>query len=169
MSFLLYVTDMATRADIVGALLLTVTMVAAVMPNSRHEAKEVAAAENSYRLPKTVQPISYDLYLKPNFASFEFDGNVRIRVKVLEATNSITLHSNVREIKSIEVTENNSEPIDINDIDDTTDREKHFLTISSETGFETNEYDIRIEFTGDLSDDMNGFYRSSYTIDGSTK
>jgi hypothetical protein len=157
---------MATRADIVGALLLTVTMVAAVMPNSRHEAKEVAAADNSYRLPKTVTPISYDLYLKPNFDSFEFDGNVRIRVEVLEATNSITLHSNVSEIKSTEVTDNASAPIVTNVA---FDREKHFLTISSETSFETNEYDIRIEFTGDLSDDMNGFYRSSYTIDGSTR
>jgi aminopeptidase N len=166
MSFLFYVTDMATRADLVGALLLTVTMVAAVMPNSRHEAKVVAASNNSYRLPKTVTPISYDLYLKPNFGSFEFDGDVRIRVQVQEETDNITLHSNVREIKSVEVRDSASAPIEINN---TTDSEKHFLTISSDTSFETNEYDIRIEFTGDLSDDMNGFYRSSYTIDGNTR
>lgn len=34
------------------------------------------------RLPNNVRPELYDLYLKPNFDSFEFDGRVTILLKV---------------------------------------------------------------------------------------
>jgi hypothetical protein len=157
---------METRADIIGALLLIVTTVTAMMPEGRHGAIEAAASDTSYRLPKTIKPISYEVYLKPDFESFIFDGNVRIRVQVLEDTSNITLHSNRHTITNITVIENNI-TLDINN---STNPEKHFLTINSETNFLTGtEYDIDIIFTGVLSEDMNGFYRSSYTIGKETR
>jgi hypothetical protein len=157
---------METRADIIGALLLIVTTVSAMIPES-NAAVQVAASNTSYRLPKTIKPVSYEVYLKPYIDSFTYDGYVRIKVLVLEDTSNITLHSNRHTITNIMVTDNNTITLDISN---TTNPEKHFLTINSETLFLTvSEYDIHINFTGVLSEDMNGFYRSSYTIDNKTR
>lgn len=46
-----------------------------------------------YRLPKTVAPELYDLYLHPNLETGEFEGQLVITIKVLENTDKIVLHS----------------------------------------------------------------------------
>lgn len=46
-----------------------------------------------YRLPKTVTPELYDLYLHPNLETNEFEGQLVITVKVLQNTDKIILHS----------------------------------------------------------------------------
>lgn len=46
-----------------------------------------------YRLPKTVVPELYDLYLHPNLETGEFEGQLVITIKVLQNTDKIILHS----------------------------------------------------------------------------
>lgn len=46
-----------------------------------------------YRLPKTMTPELYDLYLHPNLETGEFEGQLVITIKVLEKTDKIILHS----------------------------------------------------------------------------
>jgi hypothetical protein len=145
-----------------------VTTAIAVMPEGRFQATQIKASDNSYRLPKTAGPISYEVYLKPDFGSFTFEGEVKVRVQVHEDTNSIVLHSNKQKINSITVTDNNG--VELSIITANVDSATHFLTITSTPNFiKGTEYSINIAFTGILSEDMNGFYRSSYTIGDETR
>jgi hypothetical protein len=140
-----------------------VTTAVAIMPEGRLQAAQVKASDNSYRLPKTAEPISYEVYLKPDFGSFTFEGDVKVRVQIHEDTDAIVLHSNRQSIKAVTVVDNNGDAVGI--IVASIDSAKHFLTISSIPNFiKGTEYSINIAFTGILSEDMNGFYRSSYTI-----
>ena len=153
--------------DILCLLLLIVTTVAAMRPDSRLEGIQVTAANTSYRLPKIVRPLSYEVYLKPEFQNFTFEGDVKISVEVLEDTSEIILHTNKQNISLIRVSGPNTE---VEITEPNIDYEKHFLIINSSSEFSAgNEYNIDITFTATLSEDMSGFYRSSYSFGKETR
>jgi len=153
--------------DILCLLLLTATTIAAMSPHSRLEDIQVTAADTSYRLPKDVRPLSYDVYLKPEFQNFTFEGEVKIVVEVLNDTTEIILHTNKQTIKLITVSGPDTE---VNIIEPYIDYEKQFLIINSTSNFSAGtEYNISITFTAILSEDMSGFYRSSYSIGNETR
>jgi hypothetical protein len=125
-----------------------------------------------YRLPTNVKPIHYKITLNPLIEDTDprnFAGEVKIRVKIIEETDSITLHYNDLSVNTINVNSVNSEthiPV-YHEYDNVT----HFCIIKidkdgneDEEGiFKTNEeYIIAINYTGHHRDDMYGFYRSSY-------
>ena len=71
---------------------------------------------HSVRLPQTIKPLEYDIFLHPNLTKRIFEGKVKITCKVLNKTNQIILHikklnltkvevSDVKTGKNIEVTE----------------------------------------------------------------
>ena len=158
---------MRTRMDILCLLLLIVTTVAAMRPGSRLEAIQVTAADTSYRLPKNVRPLSYDVYLKSDLQTFEFEGEVKITVEVLENTSEIILHIDKQNISLIRVSEPDTE---VNLTEVNIDHEKQFLIIKSLSNFSADtEYNISINFTATLSEDMIGFYRSSYSFGNETR
>jgi len=158
---------MGTRMDILCLLLLIVTTVAALRPDSRLEAMQITAANTSYRLPKIVRPLSYEVYLKPELQTFTFEGDVKIRVAVLEDTSEIILHTNKQNIRIIRVSGPDTE---VTITRPNIDYEKHFLIINSQSNFLANtEYNISIPFTATLSEDMTGFYRSSYSFGNETR
>ena len=153
--------------DILCLLLLIITTVAAMRPDGRLEAIQVTDADTSYRLPKNVRPLSYDLYLKPELENFTFEGDVKIRVQVLENTNEIILHTNKQKIEVISVSGPDTE---VSITEPNIDVEKHFLIINSSSVFSADtEYDISINFTAILSEDMTGFYRSTYSFGNETR
>jgi hypothetical protein len=162
-----FVTGMRTRRDILSLLLLIVPTVAAMMPHSRPEDIQVTAADTSYRLPENVRPLTYDVYLKPNFETFAYQGIVKIRVKVLEDTSEIILHSNRQVIRRIQVLGPETNLIITTP---NLNQEKHFLIINNPSNFSADtEYNIDIIFTAILAEDMFGFYRSSYSYEGETR
>jgi len=153
--------------DIFYLFLLIVTTVAAMRPDSRLEGIHITAADSSYRLPKNVRPLSYDVYLKPEFQNFTFEGDVKIRVELLENTSEIILHTNKQNISLIRVSGPDTE---VNITEANIDYEKHFLIINSTSNFSADtEYNISILFTATLSEDMSGFYRSSYSFGNETR
>jgi hypothetical protein len=158
---------MRSRKDILCLLLLIVTTVAATRPDGRLEAIRVTDADTSYRLPKNVRPLSYNVYLKPELENFTYEGDVKITVKVLEDTSEIILHTNKQSISLITVSGSDT---DEKITEANIDHEKHFLIINIPSLFsKDNEYNISINFTGILSEDMSGFYRSSYTFGNETR
>jgi hypothetical protein len=158
---------MRTRMDILRLLLLIVTTVETLRPDIRLEATQVPAADTSYRVPKNVRPLSYDVYLKPEFQNFTFEGDVKIMVEVLEDTSKIILHTNKQNIRIITVS---GPDIDMTITRPHIDYEKHFLIITNPTNFSADtEYKISITFTATLSEDMSGFYRSSYSFGNETR
>ena len=148
-------------------LLLIVTTVEALRPESRLEGIQVTAADTSYRLPKNVRPLSYDVHLKPEFQNFKFEGDVKIRVAVLEDTSEIILHTNRQNIRLIRVSGPDTEMIITKA---NIDYEKNFLIINSPSSFSADtEYNIDITFTAILSEDTSGFYWSSYSFGNETR
>jgi len=92
---------------------------------------------------------------------------VKINVKVLEDTSEIILHTNKQNINLITglgpYTEANiSEAI--------TDHEKHLLIINCPSNFKADtEYNISITFIVTLSENISGYYWSSYTFGNETR
>jgi len=158
---------MRTRRDILRLLLLTLTTVEALRPDSRLEGIQVTTTDTSYRLPKNVRPLSYDVYLKPEFQTFKFVGDVKIRVAVLEDTSEIILHTNKQNISLIRVSGPDTELIIT---EAKIDYQKQFLIINSPSNFSADhEYNIDITFGAFLSENTNGFYRSSYSFGNETR
>jgi hypothetical protein len=95
------------------------------------------------------------------------DLDVKIRVEVLEDTSEIILHTNKQKISLITVSGPDTE---VSITEANIDYEKHFLIINSPSTFSAgNEYNIAITFTATLSEDMSGFYRSSYSFGDETR
>lgn len=115
-----------------------------------------------YRLPTTIYPSIYEVYLSPYLAvgNFTFDGSVRIVATVNEQTDEIVLHYNEITVASITINANSTAiAISSTKYDSTTDK----YTILLETELQAGTIiEINITYVGTLDDDMEGFYRSSY-------
>lgn len=125
------------------------------------------AGEGSYRLPTTSHPISYDVKLvthleDPNpLNKIKFEGSVRIKIRVVNDTKDIVLHKKGIIIEKPVVLYNG---VQISTLYQDEENDYDFLTISNYfTVFTANsEYEILINFGGELRDDNLGFYQSTY-------
>ncbi|KAL1882426.1 Aminopeptidase 2 mitochondrial [Paecilomyces lecythidis] len=112
-------------------------------------------------LPTNVKPLHYDLTLEPDFEKFTYEGTVIIDLDVVEDTNSISLNSNEINIHSTTVfaggaVVTSSPEVTYNqDAQTTTVKFKETIPAGSKA-------QIKQTFTGQLNDNMAGFYRSSY-------
>lgn len=124
--------------------------------------------EVKYRLPNNTKPEAYDVYIKTDIADndFNFSGEVEIKVKVLEASNFITLHQRQLEIVSARLTGQDEEEILLKDF--TYDSVTEFLTFTAVSRkFTVGEtLFLTIKYKGELRKDGGGFYRSSYNSNG---
>jgi hypothetical protein len=116
----------------------------------------------------------YDIQVKPYIGSallygdksFKFDGLVNISVKCVNATNRIVLHEKHMVINSIRFYHAQWQggplrPIQVNSF--VYDSKFEFLTVLvDERCIENNIYMLSINYTGEISDSLEGFYRSSY-------
>ncbi|CAG2210607.1 ERAP2 [Mytilus edulis] len=94
------------------------------------------------RLPDTVEPISYDVFLEPDMKALKFSGTVKIKAKIKATTSLIVLHT-----KNLTLTTNEQLAI-------LTDRKMY---PSARTGIE-----IIIKFNANIVSKLAGFYLSSY-------
>ncbi|XP_012524023.2 uncharacterized protein LOC105829586 [Monomorium pharaonis] len=111
-----------------------------------------------YRLPTKIKPISYEIILSPNFTDFTFNGITKINVIVAQETKSITLHVGNIKIETVSVVPFRQNELSISYENIT---EKYTITLPK-TVLEDEELLIAFEYNGILSDNMIGFYRSSY-------
>lgn len=111
-------------------------------------------------LPKTVEPISYDIFLHPDLTLKTFSGTVQIKVKVKTLTSLLVLHT-----KNLTITK-----VQIPDAKPVVNVEKYLVFLKNEQlaiftsrkldpGEEVN---IKIEFNAKLVKKLSGFYLSSY-------
>ncbi|CAG2054125.1 unnamed protein product, partial [Timema podura] len=126
-----------------------------------------------YRLPGNILPLHYNISLIPDLDSqnFTFNGEITIRFRGIKDTTTIVLHMNdtvvdedsmvIRDLKS---------NLTISMIFTEYNEDNHFYTIHP-GGFiyADKEYELSFKYEGNLRDDMQGFFRSSYvTNDGET-
>ena len=128
------------------------------------------------RLPRAVVPDSYELKLIPFIweGNFTFNGEVKILVNVTEDTKSVALHAvdmiidesftTIREHSGA----NNTKAIGIVGQKNDTERQFHVIK-TSDTLERGMQYVVHLKFVGHLNDYMQGFYRSSYTVESQTR
>uniref|UniRef100_A0A182IYB0 Aminopeptidase n=1 Tax=Anopheles atroparvus TaxID=41427 RepID=A0A182IYB0_ANOAO len=126
---------------------------------------------NSFRLPNSTVPTHYTLRLDTDIhkGNFEYSGRSLIRIKVVEATDQIVLHSVRSVITCLELrkTDHNSIPI----TGFASDEEKEFLIINVGQVLQPHSgiYTLEIKFNNSIDrNDLAGFYRSSYRTENGT-
>uniref|UniRef100_A0A3B4CG94 Aminopeptidase n=1 Tax=Pygocentrus nattereri TaxID=42514 RepID=A0A3B4CG94_PYGNA len=132
-------------------------------------------AWDSYRLPDTLLPDTYDVTLWPrlkpdNRGIYIFTGNSSVVFKCMKETDMILIHSNKLNLTTAPtLTALGSTPaptIKTHWMQVTT----QYLVIQLNDNLKVGEsYELFTEFLGELADDLSGFYRSVYQEDGQEK
>ncbi|HEU5225166.1 MAG TPA: M1 family metallopeptidase [Actinomycetota bacterium] len=118
--------------------------------------------EARYRLPRTVVPHRYDLVLEPDLEAVTFAGSETVRLEVVEPVDEIVLNAADLDVGPGRL-EGAGGTLEVSTIrlDPVTERAHLLLSGTAEPG----EWTLHLEFRGRLSDQLQGFYRSTYTDD----
>ena len=116
-------------------------------------------SDNTFRLPRNVIPVHYDLHLEPDLDTFTFEGSVSIKIGLTEALDAIVLNSAEIEMKSI-VLRGENEEIEITEVTHDDAFERATLTLAHPASPGT--YSLDISYTGSINDQLRGLYRSIY-------
>lgn len=116
------------------------------------------------RLPRTIIPSHYDVTIRAFLDTFQFSGTVIIDIQVLEETNIITLYAANLQVDQVNLKSNAKEWPGQVEIDQGNER----LRIQFSQSIEKGSYKLSMDFRGEISTRMQGFYRNKYTTpDGS--
>uniref|UniRef100_A0A182QKF0 Aminopeptidase n=1 Tax=Anopheles farauti TaxID=69004 RepID=A0A182QKF0_9DIPT len=134
---------------------------------------EPRAQLEDYRLNDDVWPSHYDVEIKPyleaetNKAQFTFDGSAKITVSTTKQdVTQIKLHMARMEISEWNVTRMSDNAIIPTQVQ-SYDAETEILTLPLSTPLQANlDYQLSFAYVGHMDDDMHGFYRSYYYVNG---
>lgn len=120
-------------------------------------------SQNPHRLPRTVVPHRYRLRLEPDLAASTFAGSETIDVTVETAVEEIVMNAAEIEVRSAQLVRGAHTLGASPRYDEKAER----VTLALESTAEPGEWELRIDFTGTLNDQLRGFYRSTFTdVDG---
>ena len=122
---------------------------------------------SSFRLPRTVTPSRYAIELRLDPAAPTFDGTVDVAVKVHEAVGEIVLNGTEITVHAGALVGADEQVVEIDKA--VPDAAAGRLTLELPAVLATGEYSLRLEFSGRLSDLMEGMYRSRYTDDAGAR
>lgn len=120
--------------------------------------------EENYRIPRDIYPHNYRLFLHPNSETGLFSGSVEINISMDERRDFLVVHSKYLNIHSTKLSYTN-------------DRDKKEISIKEVFEYEPNEFwvvrtsdmfgpanvTLSLDFSGNLTRSIVGFYRSVYT------
>lgn len=129
----------------------------------------------NYRLSDNVRPSNYVIEVEPIFTgpnNFTFNGRAEIIFRTLSTTNEIILHQNQLRIDetltTLTLVSNTASQTVISGTE--WNNVTHLYTLrTASTLVPSVDYRLTFVYTGILSDDMRGFYRSSYVENNETK
>jgi puromycin-sensitive aminopeptidase len=123
----------------------------------------MATTESSaYRLPRTVEPVTYRLTFAPDLGSAAFTGSAEIDLAVHRATDELVCNAADLSIDGAEVvTADGSVLAATVSLDPDAERATFRVDGQVPAGTAT----LRCTFTGELNDRLRGFYRSTFTDD----
>jgi puromycin-sensitive aminopeptidase len=150
---------------IFNALISPVTAIAAGPGKSLHPANADSTASSqpktpSFRLPSTVQPVSYKLSFDPDLTAGKFSGHEEIVLTVEKSTPELVLHNLEEKITDAYVEDGKSAKIPVKSITADAVTEQVHLKLGSTLAPGT--YTFHCHFDGILNDKLRGFYRSKY-------
>lgn len=130
--------------------------------------------EIGWRLPKTSTPISYDLHLISNIhtGALAVSGDVSIKLKVLETTDRLTLHSKniaIEDLKLFDAADNELTILGHSLYEPTEILIIHLTDQAAPNTELTLKVQYRFTMYNPPTDDMVGFYRTSYLTSVGTR
>jgi hypothetical protein len=147
--------------------------VAGIKNTFTREGRSVKVNEFPYkniRLPKDILPTTYKVYLHPDLSSsFDYSGRIAIHIKCVKATKYVIFHYKKLDIKSYRLLDSSKKNVKVLRMLQSEKNEQVLLELEDELQV-GKEYTVKLTFTGDLSNKMAGFYKSSYkTKEGKTR
>ncbi|TTJ07847.1 Aminopeptidase N [Bagarius yarrelli] len=130
---------------------------------------------DSFRLPDTLIPESYDVMLwprlKPNdLGLYIFTGNSSVVFRCVKETDLILIHANKLVLFTTpSLSSLNGSPAPTITSERTVNRTQYFVFHLSEKLKAGELYRLHTEFWGELADDLGGFYRSEYEFNNVKK
>ena len=115
-----------------------------------------------YRLPRSVEPLRYELTLTPDLDRATFAGDERVRVEVHEPVTEIVLNAIELEIHQASLTSDDGNRLDGSV---TLDEDEQRATIALAGTATPGRWTLHLTFSGILNDKLHGFYRSTYKGD----
>ncbi|CAH0605715.1 unnamed protein product [Chrysodeixis includens] len=131
-----------------------------------------------YRLPTTVEPVEYDIYINLFFAErtdkpYSYEGYESIIVQANEAVNEIVLHANVDTIRSVSVFDSANKPLRLQPFNPYhTEKVYHFLKINlAENLVAGAKYTLEIHYEGTMNVGpmKRGIWRGWYVDDNNVE
>ncbi|MBI4460532.1 MAG: M1 family metallopeptidase, partial [Acidobacteria bacterium] len=120
---------------------------------------------NPYRLPADVEPLHYDLSLRPDFTNFTFSGTETVLIQVRKPVSKLVLHCLDLKLKSAAIRQGRSgDLLEAKSI--SLDEKMETAILDFGRRLKRGEAELFLEWAGELNDKMHGFYRTSYYVDG---
>ena len=132
-------------------------------PESEPEAEPVLteAWEKDVRLPSHLLPLHYDLYLHPDLVSGLFMGRVTISIEATSPTSYFLVHTKYLDISDTRLLNEDGDEVSYMRAFEYGRNE--FWVVQLESEVVAGNYSLSMEFNGNLTRGITGFYKSVYT------
>ena len=110
------------------------------------------------RLPRTTRPRRYELLIAPDLDASTFSGEVVIALELSEPTDTIVLNSKGLQVALVKLSQGEA-PIDAAL---TIDAEREQIVITANRTLAAGDAVLELQFDGEISHGLLGFYRSTY-------
>ena len=120
---------------------------------------------NKKRLPKSTYPNRYEIELDVDLDKFSYTGTQKVDLNVVETTNKIVLNSVGIQVTKAKI-QNTEQDISL-EVSYIEEDEK--IVFESEEVLSKGLYELYLEFNSEITNDLKGFYKSSYTSESGEK
>lgn len=129
------------------------------------KAGDVGAIKHAVRLPRTVLPETYRIFIEPDLENGQFTGEETIFINVNSATRDVVLNAVGLEIGEVEIAQNGEDGHGkwIAPEQTIENPEKQQITFRFQQTLKPGKHELRIKFGGKLNEKLEGFYLSGYT------
>ncbi|KAF9265351.1 leucyl aminopeptidase [Marasmius fiardii PR-910] len=128
------------------------------------------STSSEFRLPTNVKPTHYNLTICTDLEKLVFDGFVEISLDIKENTDKITLNSNALDLGKAHVISDSSKGSPLVETKQIVDDGQKRVTFQFPTELAVDsKAQFQISFSGELKDNMLGYYRSAYEHNGKTR
>ena len=116
-------------------------------------------------MPKSTYPNRYEIELDVDLDNFSYTGAQKVDLNVVEATNNIVLNSVGIEVTKAKIqTTKQDIPLEVNYIE-----EDEKIVFESKETLSEGVYELYLEFNSEITNDLKGFYKSSYMSEDGEK